>query len=292
MSLLRSFSQGSFFSDQTLLRIREGYRPMSSTSDADTAFKHWTLRATTQHEASVAREMAGLSEERLAELTSEFERVPRRLRSDKLRLAFPAGSALLLFAAVALVLDASVLASASAGMTLLQGLAIGGLSGGVLALGIAAIAAFSMMPLDVAHGQVGLSCGLLDEQHPWLYKAAILQRNQAADAYRRRVLSERGPLRGLDYLMMREIARVSDALEMTRVARSLAEQLNEVDATTLAAPHAAAPSSPLKEPRLVSVPTHCAESAEVPGRGTDSAASHAALGRVFASTATDRRRPA
>ena len=47
--------------------------------------------------------------------------------------------------------------------------------------------------------------------------------------------------------MMREIANAYDALEMTRVARSVAEQLASVDA-----PSAAAPG---KEPRLVSVPT-------------------------------------
>jgi hypothetical protein len=72
-------------------------------------------------------------------------------------------------------------------------------------------------------------------------------RDRAADAYRRHVLSERGPLRGVDYLMMREIAHANDALEMTRVARSVAEQLACVDV----------PSAALqgKEPRLVSVPT-------------------------------------
>ena len=243
--MLQSLSQGSLFSDDSLLQAREGYLPITAPSSMEVAFEHWTRRVTTQHELGIARELAGLPEETLAGLASVFAHAPRRVRTDKLRFALPIGTVLLLMGAFVLSLDANLVSPGGAGVSPLQTLGIGFLACGVIAIGMGVIAAFGMMGLDVAHGKLGLCAGPLDEQHPWLYKASFVMRDPAADAYRRRILGERGPLRGVDYLMMREIANANDALEMTRVARSVAEELSAVDV----------PAAPSKEPRLVSVAT-------------------------------------
>ncbi len=247
MSLLQTLSQGSLFSNDRLLQAREGYLPIAATSTDELAFEQWTLRMASQHELGVARELAGLSEQALAGLASVFARLPRRRRTDRLRFSTPAGAALLLVGAFVLALESSVQSPIAPGVSALQSFAIVCLAGGVIALGVGALAAFSLMSLDVAHGKLCLCAGQLDEQHPWLYKASFVMRDSAADAYRRRILSERGPLRGVDYLMMREIAAANDALDMTRLARSVAEQLKQVDAV-----HSGGQA---KEPRLLSVPT-------------------------------------
>jgi hypothetical protein len=155
--------------------------------------------------------------------------------------------ALLLAGVLLLSLDSGVFSSAGAVVTPVQSLAIGCLASGVIAVCIGVLASFSMMPFDVAHAKLGLCTGLLDEQHPWLYKAFLVMRDKAADGYRQRILSERGPLRGIDYIMMREIAMANDALEMTRIAHSVSLQLNQGEGAT--------PDELSKEPRLVSVPS-------------------------------------
>lgn len=244
MSLLQSLAQGSLFTEESLLQSSEGYLVISPSSTPEGAFDAWTRKMTMQSELGIAREMAGLSEESLSALAGVFARTPRRARTDRLRPAIPAGAALLL-AGLGLLLLAGVVSS-PAGAAVLQTLAIGCLvfGGGALCAGV--LKAFSVMPLEAAHARLGLCTSLLDEQHPWLYKASFVTRDRAADAYRQRILQERGALRGVDYLMMREIARTQDALETTRVARTVAEQLNRVDSIAAEA-HA-------KERRLVSVP--------------------------------------
>ena len=245
MSLLQSLSETSLLSDESLLQAREGYRPMPQASSAELAFEHWAKRMTTQHELGIAREMAGQTEETLAGLASVFVRQPRRRRTDNLRFSMPVGAVLLFVGALLLWFDTSLFSSGGTAVTPVQTLAIACLASAVIAGGIGVLASFSMMPLDVAHGKLGLCTGLLDEQHPWLYKASFVMRNKAADGYRQRILSERGPLRGIDYIMMREIAMAHDALEMTRIARTVSLELNRADAATL--------DGLSKEPRLVSV---------------------------------------
>ncbi len=241
MSFLNILLQG----DETLVRAPHAYLPLPVTAPADTAYAHWTSKLASQHALGVARELAGLPEPRLAELAAEFVRAPQRQRTDKLRMSFPLAAALLLAGAIALAFDASLRAAGSSGMSVLQGMAIGCFVGGAGAVIAGVLAAFAMKPLEVAHSKLGQCLGLLDEQHAWLYDASLVMRNPAADTYRQHTLQERGPLRGIDYVMMCEVARVSDALDMTHVARSVAERLNTVDA-----PKAGAG---LREPRLTTV---------------------------------------
>ena len=110
-----------------------------------------------------------------------------------------------------------------------------------------ALSAFKAMPAELAYGRVGLYVGPLNEQHPWLYDTLLLMRNAAAETYRRRTLRERGPLRGLDCLMMREIARAEQGLATTETARRVAEevqQLPEIDAAVTEVPDRPAPMIP------------------------------------------------
>lgn len=279
MSLLQNLTQGSFFSDESLQRARDGYLPMMVASNAEIAFEQWTRRVTTQDELGIARELAGLSDESLADLASVFARSPRRRRTDNLRYSISVGAALLLAGAIVLSIDASVGATAASPM---RTLGIGCLASGAVAAIIGVLAGFTMMALEVAHGTLGLCAGLLNEQHPWLYKASLVVRDAAADTYRQRVLSERGPLRGADYLMMRAIASANNAVEMTRVARTVAELLNRVDAKT--------PDGHAKEPRLVSVTSASAAAAEGFDRAVDEPTREASI-RTIGAAPTDRRHP-
>ena len=243
MSLLENLTQRSLFSEASLLQDREGYVPLPWDLAPEPAYAYWTRRASMQSELGLARELAGLPNATLAELADVFERTPRRRRYDGARFAIPVGVAMLFLGALAWLLFAALPLAGTPAGSVIQSIGVGALAAGLLAVAVGALAAFNMMPLDVAHGRLGLVVGLLNEQHPWLYKAARLTQAPAADAYRQRVLSDRGALRGVDYLMMREIVRGHEALELTQLSRSLVEELQRV-------PFHPEPSAP----RLVSVP--------------------------------------
>lgn len=278
MSLLNSLLQG----DEPLVRAPHAYLPLLDTAPADTAYAHWTRKLASQRALGVARELAGLPEPRLVELAGEFARVPQRQRTDKLRQSFALAAALLPFGAIALVIDASLRGPGNTGMSVLQGLALGCLAGGAVAVIIGVLAGFALKPLEVAHSKLGQCLGLLDEQHPWLYEASLVMRNPAADAYRQRTLQQRGPLRGIDYLMMGEIARVNDDLAMTLVASNVAERLNTVDTRSA--------GTAVREPRLATV---AASSEFVAGAARAGAKdAHVTSIRPFEANGFDRRRPA
>ena len=277
MSILNSLSQ----CDETPVRAPHAYFPLPVTASADTAYGHWTRKLATQRALGIARELAGLSQCRLDELDAEFARVPRRQRTDKLRFSIPLAAALLLCGVMALVFDASLRATGNTGLSLLQGLAMGCLGGGACAGGLGVLASFAIKPLEVAHSNLGLLVGLLDEQHPWLYEASQTVRNSAADEYRQRILNERGPLRGIDYLMMSEIARVNDALDGTQVARNVAERLNTPDMSSA--------ETSVCEPRLATVSATSALCTTASGVGGKDM--HVTSIRPFETTGVDRRRP-
>lgn len=238
MSMLESLSQRSLFSEASLLQDREGYAPLPWELSPELAYAYWTRRATVQSELGLARELAGLPNSTLADLAGVFERTPRRRRLDSARFAFPVGVAMLFLGAVAWLLFAALPLAGTPAGSVVQSIGVGALSAGLLAIAIGALAAFNMMPLDVAHGRLGLVVGLLNEQHPWLYKAAHLAQSAPAEAYRQRVLNERGALRGVDYLMMREVVRGHEALELTQLSRNVVDELQRVPA---AQPEPAAP---------------------------------------------------
>jgi len=245
VSLLKQIFDGSLVSKERLLRAREFYTPSTPIGSSELAFAHWTQRASVQTEPGSARELVGLSDAELDALEGEFLRSQTRPRSGWVPHAMLIGVGLVAMAGVGLALlgladlgevGTRALQAASAALLLL----------GLVPLAAGFLAGFSTMHLDLSYGATGLYVGKLDEQHPWIYKAMSLMRHPCADEYRRHTLTSRGPLRGADYVVIREMVSTQEALEQLRPARAVAEQLQllpvPVDAATL-------------EPRLVRIGT-------------------------------------
>jgi len=230
MSLLSHLYRGSLLSDESLLQARERYLPMQLAPSPRAAFAQWTERVALEPELVSARELAGLSEAELAALDVEFMRTPFRQRTDALRFAIPSGALLCAVGALALLLHVNSFAlPGDPPVSVIQASGAAALLGGLILICLGVLGAFSMISLDASHGRVGLYVGVLNEQHPWLYKTRLVIRDGAAEEYRQRVLRERGPLRGVDYLMMREIAQAHESLEMTKTARTVAQQVQRPD---------------------------------------------------------------
>ncbi|MDQ6680703.1 MAG: hypothetical protein M3Y67_07035 [Pseudomonadota bacterium] len=233
------------------MQAREFYCPTKTQLPTELAMARWTQRLAVQPELGSARELAGLADEELAALEAEFVRSPVRVRSDRLRHAIPIG--VLLTATGGLGLGLQAFASGAGGNALqaLQLLGAACLMVGVCVVALGALMAFGAMHLDVSHGTTGLFVGTLDEQHPWLYKALRLTCNPSAESYRQDVLRDRGCLRGVDYIMMREVVAAHESKENVRSARSIAEQLQQLPLPTV-----------VSEPRLI----HLASRGERRGR--------------------------
>jgi hypothetical protein len=201
------------------------------------AFAQWTERVSAQPYVVTARELSGLSNENLAALATEFEQVPRP--KYRWRLAIPAGVGALAFGS--LLLGLGQLDQGPSGLSALTITgALVAVAGG-LSLAAGLLLSFRSVPLDQAYGVVGLYVGELNEQHPWLYKTYLLTNNEAAEAYRLRVLRERGVLRGVDYVMMAEIATAHENVELTQTARTMRERVQGLPAEAVSGPSAPAP---------------------------------------------------
>ena len=243
MSLLKQIVDGCLLSRDRLMRAREFYSPSAPGPSVQDAFAHWTQRVSVKSEVEAARELAGLSDAELAQLEAEFQRCPMRQQSAAVRQAVLAGLALVMVAGLGLALLASTNLGEIA-TRILQAVGVGGLLLGLIPLGVGLIAAFSTLHLDLSHGATGLQVGTLNDQHPWLYKATNLTVHPVAQDYRQRTLLQRGPLRGADYVLMRELVRAQEALERVRPARSVADELQQFPKEAQA---------PVHEPRLVRV---------------------------------------
>lgn len=224
MSLLDPLLGGSLLSRERLMQAREFYSPTRTPMPSELAFAHWAQRVAVQTELGSARELAGLLDDELAALEAEFVRCPTRPRFDRVRHSVPVGTALAAMGGLALVLQ-GVSGLGQQTQSMLQMLGLSSLLMGLLALAVGVLAAFSKVHLDLSHGTTGLYVGRLDEQHPWLYKTMRLTLNAAAEDYRQRVLRERGSLRGMDHVLMQAVARAHEAIEETRSASSVAEQI-------------------------------------------------------------------
>jgi len=212
----------SLLSRERLLQAREFYAPVGEAAPPGATLDRWARRLSTIDELSCARELGGLSDDELGVLEAEFVRCQQRPRSDRLRQAVPAG---LSIAAVGLGLAALGAGSVGDGSRIVLSIAAGIVALGLVLAACGMVSAFGLVHLDLAWGTTGLHVGKLDEQHPWLYKAMAVTRHPAAEAYRQDVLRRRGPLRGLDCVLMRELVRAHDAVDATRFARAVAEQL-------------------------------------------------------------------
>lgn len=217
--------EGSLLSKERLMQAREHYAPTGAPLSAEQAFARWTQRISVQADLGSAREIAGLSEDELAAMEAEFVRCPVRPRSARVRQALPAGAALASLGGIGLLLQTFVGGLGAAAQPAMQMVSATCLMIGLVVLAIGFLSGFSTLHLELCHGTTGLYFGKLDEQHPWLFKAMNLTYHPAAEEYRQRVLRERGWLRGVDYVMMKEIVRVQDTLEQTLATRSVAEKI-------------------------------------------------------------------
>lgn len=244
VSLLQQILDGSLVSRQRLMEARHFYSPRRGATTPEQAFAAWTDRVAIQAALGGARELAGLSDAELSVLEAEFERAPIRRTSSRFRNVFRVGAALAAAGAFALALQALILGFGDGASRVLQGLSMACVLAGGGVMAVQAYVAFSTLHLDMAHGTLGLYVGQLDEQHPWLYDAMTAARHAAAEEYRQRVLRERGPLRGVDQVIMAEIVRVQASLDRAQWARTVAEQVQRP---------APAPEPKPAEPRLIRV---------------------------------------
>lgn len=256
LSLVRCASGASRFpssevakiSDTPLLEARPTHERDVAAAAGPSSLVDWARRALLQSEIASARELAGLSDAELTRLENEFSRCPTRPRPSWQRDAVPVGIAFLLLAGCAFAapqvlarlsdLDAQYVRIAGAALILI----------GLLAPSARYIASLSGAPLDRAYRLLGLWVSQLHDRHPWLYETLGVARHEAADAYRRKVLEERGLLRGADYILMCEIVRVHEALDRARPASFVVEQLQ-----LLPAPPPPVDDGGAVEPRLVPI---------------------------------------
>ena len=225
-SMFGQLVQGSVTSKAALERSGEGYRPHSAAPAAQAQMARLSQRLTQQGELATARQVAGLSDAELAGLAGEFALSPRYKRTDAMRFTTPLGVAVFAAGLMGLMLQESSLGAAGRGvLSAFEVICLTSLLGGLLAVAFGTMKAFSLTSVEIAYGQLGLHAGVLDEQHPWLYKTYWLMRNAAAKSYRDTVLRERGVLRGVDCVLMREIARADEERVMTLTARGVAEQV-------------------------------------------------------------------
>jgi hypothetical protein len=239
---------------------RERYRPSPPARTPEAAAAYWTERIAGLSDLAASRELAGLSDEELSALALEYERTPHRKRTDVLRHAYVA-SALLALAGTGLALvEATSPGPAVALSPFIQGAGVCFVSA-FLAVCAGALSSLRLVPIEAAYGKLGLSVGLLNEQHPWLYRAYVVLRNPAALNYRDKVLRERGPVRGMDYVMMCEIAEIHAKMELTQNARAVASAVqgtSEVLAQQIVPPavQAATATGHAPAPALTSTPGH------------------------------------
>ena len=244
MSLLEQVMDGSLVSKERLMQARQFYAPMRAGATTEQAFARWTERLPVQSELASARELAGMSDAELIEMEAQFVRSPLRPKPERFRNGLRTGAALAVAGAFGLALQALTVGFGDAGYRVLQMFSVTCLLAATCIAAASAYVAFASLHLDLSHGTLGLYVGRLDEQHPWLYESVAAARHPAAEEYRRHVLRARGPLRGMDFIIMRDIVRTQDALDRTQWARSVAEALQRP---------ARATDSLASEPRLVRV---------------------------------------
>lgn len=225
VSLLRQILDGSLVSRQRLMQARHDYAPQAAATSPEQAFARWTERVAVRAEIASARELAGLSDAELSMLETEFVRAPLRRRTDPFRHAFRIAAGLAALGGFGLLVQLLASGLGDGGYRVLQVLSISCLLAAACVAVAGAYVAFSTLHLDLSHGTVGLFVGRLDDQHPWVYDSMAATRHPSAEAYRQQVLSDRGVLRGADFIVMREIVRAQEALERTQWARSVAENL-------------------------------------------------------------------
>jgi hypothetical protein len=224
MSILKQFLDSSVFNTERLMLARELYAPTDALP-VEQAFARWTERAAQQNDIASARELAGLSDPELEALEAEFRRAQTRPPAAWRKQLIRTGLALLGVGALCLAARAQFAGTEGGAAQALLLLGLTTLLVGAGALATMLVTAFGALHLETSHGTVGLFVGKLDEQHPWLYSTVGMMRHDTAEQYRQAVLTARGPLRGIDHVMIRELVAAHEALSRIQPARAVAEAL-------------------------------------------------------------------
>jgi hypothetical protein len=212
--------KGLLMAEKDVPHARESYRPSQAAATAKMAFARCTKRVAELPDLVACRELAGLSDDQLSALALEFEKAPRHKRTDLLRFSFTV-AALLALAGAGLAYDEFTTPDRAAGISPLVAGAGAFFGAAFIAFCAGTLTRLRLVPIEAAYGRVGLLVGVLNEQHPWLYNAYFLIRNPAARAYRDKVVRERGLIRGMDYLLMRQIAELEENMELSQNTRAV-----------------------------------------------------------------------
>jgi hypothetical protein len=216
--------KGSLMTDIDVPHVRESYRSSQAAPTAKMAFAQWTERIARLPDLVASRELAGLSDDQLSALALEFENAPRYKRTDIFRFSF-AVAALLALAGAGLAYGEFTTPDKAAGLSPLVVGAAAFAGAAFIALCAGTLTRLRLVPTEAAYGKVGLLVGVLNEQHPWLYNAYFVIRNPAAHAYREKVVRKRGPIRGMDYLLMRQVAELEEDMALTQNTRAVVAAL-------------------------------------------------------------------
>ena len=246
--------------DEDSLNVHAGYRH-SRTPTAKMGLAQWAQRVAGLPDLAASRELAGLSDEQLSALALQFERTPQCKRTDLLRFSFPV-SALLALMGAGFALAEAVAPINASGLSPLVVSAAAFFGAAFIALCAGTLMQIHLVPTEAAHRKAGLLVSVLNEQHPWLYDAYVVIRNPAALAYRETILRERGPVRGMDFLLMRQIAELQENMELMHNARAVAASVQ--GASEVLDPAAANPLPPV----LHLAPSAAVASVQSPAAGS------------------------
>lgn len=208
--------------DTDPMHAREAFQPRHATPSAKMSYHQWTERLVVHPSLVTARELAGLPDERLAALAAQYEQTPRRERALWLKAGAVASIVTLVLGVALGTLrepDDATLATVAYAFVLV----------GAAGSSVVGWLFYVSANLGQGHRRLGLLVGAMDEQHPWLYRTLLLLEHPAVDAYRVRTLAERGMIRGVDYLLMREIAQAHERLALTQTASAVVAQLQGTD---------------------------------------------------------------
>lgn len=167
--------------------------------DAGADLARRALRATLQSEAETARELCAEPDAALAVLAAAFENQPTPITPRSWVLLTQLAFGFFALGVPCLASGAQFVATMALGASALM------VVGLALAQGLRA-------PLWRAHQHLGLMLLPLDERHPWLYLAPPLLHSELARKHKESALHERGVLRGLDLVLMREYSRLDASL--------------------------------------------------------------------------------
>ena len=204
--------------DTDPMHASEARPALHATPSVKMSYHQWTERLIVHPPLVTARELAGLPDERLAALAAQYEQTPRKVQTVWLK----AGAAA---SVVVLALGVALGTLREADDTTLATMAFGFVLTGAVGASLAGWLFYVNGSLGQGHRRLGLLVSALDEQHPWLYRTLLLLQHPPVEAYRAQTLAERGLLRGVDYLLMREIAQVHERLLLTQKASAVVKQL-------------------------------------------------------------------